>query len=158
MPGQEASPPQELLEHGKIVSNFCMACAAIGYTWIIFNVLSINWSDLKPCHVLQANYLSTTVIALVWGITMVLSKEYSNQHMYEVLSEHDFSVLHAVGLAVKLHHLQALVLLQLERFLAVRKPFLSEQVTVRHTGHAIAVSFTVTLALTAAYLPMLSIF
>ena len=48
---------------------------------------------------------------------------------------------------MKLYLLQALVLMQLERYLAVRRPFLSEEITVRHTGHAIAVSLLITLAL-----------
>ena len=103
---------------------------------------------------LQANYLCTTVLALVWSISMILSKEHHNRHISEVLPDLHFCVLHTVGLSVKLHHLQALVLLQLERFLDVRKPFLSQQITVRHTGHAIAVSFLSTLALTAVAVVM----
>ena len=88
MPGQAASPPQEIIGHGLTVGTFCMACAAIGYSWILYQVLSRNWYDLKPCHVLQANYICATVIALVWGISMVLSQKYHNQQILEVLSDH----------------------------------------------------------------------
>ena len=142
MSGQEVSPPQELLGHGTIVGSFCIACVAIGYSWVIYKVLSRNWYDLKPCHVLQANYLFATVLILVFVITVVLSKEHLNQHL---------SVLHLlhVSLSMKLYLLQALVLLQLERYLAVRRPFLSEEITVQHTGRAIAVSLFISLALTA---------
>ena len=149
MHGQEASPLQELLGHGQIVANFCMACAAIGYYWVIYKVLYRNWYNLRPCHVLLANYLCVTVLAMLWGVTMVLSQEYRNHDIWVGFSDHHFCVLHNVGLSAKLYLLQALVLLQLERYLAVRKPFLSEQITVRHTGHALAVSLTSTLALTA---------
>ena len=144
MPGQAASPPQEIIGHGLTVGTFCMACAAIGYSWVIYKVLSRNWYDLRPCHILLANYLCVMVLAMVWGVTMVLSKEYSNHHLWVVLSDHHFYVLHKIGLSVKLYLLQALVLLQLEKYLAVRRAFLSEQITVRHTGHAIAVSLTST--------------
>ena len=154
MPGQEASLPPELLGHVKIVGIFCMACAAIGYSWVVYKELSGNWYILRPGHMLQASYLCTTVLALVWSISMVLSQEHHNRHISEVLPDLHFCVLHTVGLSVKLHHLQALVLLQLERFLDVRKPFLSEQVTVRHTGHAMAVSLLITLALTAVAVVM----
>ena len=46
-----------------------------------YKVLSRNWYNLRPCHVLLANYLCVTVLTMLWGVTMVLSKEFRNHHM-----------------------------------------------------------------------------
>ena len=54
----------------------------------------------------------------------------------------------SVGLAVKISHLLALLMLQLERLLAVTRPFLSEAFTVRHCGLAIVASGLLTLTIT----------
>ena len=59
-----------------------------------------------------------------------------------------FCIHQTIGLYVKIYHILALVLMQLERFLAMRRPFFSEEINARHCALTILASFIFTLILT----------
>ena len=103
-----------------------------------------------PSHVLQAHYFSVMVAYMVYLIMAVLAD--GDSILADGLDSQGASAhvcLHqSVGLAVKISHLLALLMLQLERLLAVTRPFLSEAFTVSHCGLAIVASGLLTLTIT----------
>ena len=117
MPSQEPSPPWISPGIGKSILVLGVTLVGIGYSFAIYKVLSRNWWTLSPSHLLQANYFCATVLTMFWAILVAVLEG----HLYPP----GLPCLHQpVGLFVKLYHLLALLVMQLERFLAIKLPFL----------------------------------
>lgn len=116
LPGQDATPTLILPAIGKSILTIGITLVIIGYSFAIYKVLSKNWWSLEPSHLLKASYFCATVLSMFWGILVAVLED----HLYPP----GLPCLHQPGgLFVKLYHLLALVVMQLERFIAIKLPF-----------------------------------
>ena len=114
-----------------LVTVGCLALPTIGYSLAIHRILSSNWSALRPCHVIQANYFAAVLAVLVH--TMFLVTERNLIDLGDQICSH-----HALGLFLRVFHNFAVVLLQVDRLLAVQWPFLSWELTALLEGRILA--------------------
>ena len=94
-----------------------LTLAVPGYFFAMYQVLSKNWWNLQPSHLLKAKCFCATALSMFWGIVLAVFQS----HFYPP----GIPCLHNPGsLFVKMYHLLAIVVRQIERFLAIKRPFL----------------------------------
>ena len=119
----------------------CLALPTIGYSLAIHRILATNWSTLRPCHVVQANYLAALLAVLVHSMFLVTVR-----NLLDLSGQ--ICSYQALGLFLRVFHNFALALMQADRLLAVQWPFLSLELTVANSLQAVLATITTVLVIT----------
>ena len=118
-----------------------LALPSLGYSLVIHRILVTNWSTLRPCHVVQANYLAALLAVLVHSMFLVTVR-----NLLDLSGQ--ICSYQALGLFLRVFHNFALALMQVDRLLAVQWPFLSWELTVANSLQAVLATITTVLVIT----------